>query len=87
MPSIHRQRILQTSKMHFELLRHLALGIRHDRAYKRVVVVHESISLPGLGDTLALLDQEGLVFLPQPTQTARNGLVVTSFAAQRQNAV
>jgi hypothetical protein len=80
-PSIYRQRIFQLSKMPFELLRHLTLRICHNRSDQRVVVVHESVPLPCLGNTLALLDQECLILSPQPAETAGDGLVIASLAA------
>lgn len=85
--SVYQQRILELSKMPLELLRHLALRIRHNRADERVIIVQEPVSLPSLRNTLTLLDKECLVFFSQPAETAANGLVVSSFAAQRQNAL
>lgn len=51
--SIHRQSILQLSKVPLELVRRLALCICHNRGDQRIVVVHESVSLPRFGNALA----------------------------------
>jgi hypothetical protein len=85
--SIHRQSILQLSKVPLELVRRLALCICHNRGDQRIVVVHESVSLPRFGNALALLDQESVVLPPQPAETARDRLVIASLAAQGQDAL